>query len=608
MAEETRFGYNGTILRVNLTDRSTKTENLDPLFSRRWIGGAGFVTYFLWKELPANVDALGPENKLIFALGPISGLQLPGASRHCIGAKSPQTGGLAKCEVGGSWAPELKRAGYDALIIEGKADKPVYLFIHDGQAEIKDAAHLWGKETRETQEAIRVELGDNEVEMCQIGPGGENMVRFACIMSGLKDAAGRGGLGAVMGSKRLKAVAVRGHTTPEISNKERFQEIRQQMVARKYPMSEFGTGAEMAGMVASGHLPVRNFRDGLFPAEKITAKAIKDHVRVGMDGCYACPVRCKKVVQFDDPYHVDGAYGGPEFETLAAIGSNCGIDDLKAICKGNERCGAYSLDTIAAGVTIGFAMECFEKGLLTLKDTGGIDLRFGNAEAMLQAIDLIARREGIGDLLAEGTARMAKRIGRGSEAFAMHVKGLEPGMHEPRLRPILGLGFMVGPTGADHMFCVQDPNSPMGIGGLRPLGILQTVPETDWGPRRMAITIAGHARALVTDSVCTCAFTGVNAVDTLAAVTGWDVTAQELFKVGERILTAARLFNLNQGLTDADDVLPERFYQPKTDGPLANKPLNREAMQKARRHYYTLMGWDQHGVPLPDKVEELYIE
>jgi len=361
-------------------------------------------------------------------------------------------------------------------------------------------------------------------------------------------------------------------------------------------------------MVKTGNLPVRNFRDGLFPAEKITGVVIKDTIRIGMEGCYACPIRCKKVVQFDEPYPCDPAYGGPEYETLASLGSNCGIDDIKAICKGNERCGANSLDTISTGATIAFAMECFEKGLLTTRDTGGIDLRFGNADAMLQVITLIARREGIGDTLAEGTARMFKKIGRGSEAFAMQTKGLEAGMHEPRLRLHLGFGWIVGPTGADHMFSLMDMNSDMGIGSLRSLGILQTVPPDDMGPRRVPILKASHCRAVVTDSLCTCMLAGVNAVDVLPAVTGWDMSISEQMVVGERILTTARLFNIKQGLTGADDVLPERYYQPKTDGALSDKPLNREKMEKAKSYYYTLMGWDANGVPLPEKVEELYIE
>jgi aldehyde:ferredoxin oxidoreductase len=433
MAKETHDGYNGLILRVNLSTRSTSFEELDPVFCRRYIGGAGFAIYYLWKELKPGIDALGPDNKLIFALGPVSGLTLPGAARHCVCAKSPLTGGIAKAEAGGFWGAELKRAGYDAIIIEGKADKPVYLWIHDKEAAIRDAGPLWGKETKETESAVRAELGDERVQLASIGPGGEHLVRYACIMHGLFDAAGRGGLGAVMGSKNLKAVAVRGSNLPEIANQEHLKEIRQQSSQQPHAMSQFGTGGNMTAFEANGNLPVHNFRDGLFPDVKlINSGAIKETIRIGMEGCFACPVRCKKVVQVTEPYAVDPAYGGPEYETLASLGSNCGIGDLKAIAKASERCNAYALDTISTGVTIGFAMECFEKGFLSNSDTDGIDLRFGNANAMLKVIDLIANRHGIGNLLAEGSARMAKNIGKGSEQFAMQVKGLECGLHEPR--------------------------------------------------------------------------------------------------------------------------------------------------------------------------------
>jgi len=573
------------------------------------MGGAGFVAYYLWKELKTNIDALGPDNKLVFALGPVSGLQIPGGARHCVGAKSAAGGCIAKSEVGGFWAAQLKRAGYDALIIEGKADKPVYLFIQDGEVSIKDASNLWGKETKETQEVIREELSDDKVEVCQIGPAGENLVKYACIMSGLKDAAGRGGLGAVMGSKNLKAVAVRGVKLPKIADPEKFKGIRQEMVTRKLPLSEYGTGgAEMPLMVQSGNLPVRNFRDGLFPAEKITGVVIKETVRIDMEGCYACPIRCKKVVKFEEPYPCDPVYGGPEYETLAALGSNCGIDDIKAICKGNERCGAYSLDTISTGATIAFTMECFEKGFLTVKDTGGIDMRFGNSDAMLKAIDMIARREGIGDMMAEGTAAMAKKIDQGSMDFAMQAKGIEAGMHEPRLRPQLAFGWIVGPTGADHMFAVMDMNTEVGIEGLKPLGILQTVPPDDFGPRRIAILKASHSRQMFTDALCTCVLARVNANDVIPAVTGWEMTPAEQALVGERILTTQRLFNIKQGFTADDDIIPERYYQGKTDGALVDKPVDREKIDKARLYYYAAMGWDANGVPSSQKIEELYIE
>ena len=372
-------GYNGKILRVNLTNNTIVAEDLDEKVCRQYLGGAGFVAYYLWKELKAGVDALGPDNKLIFALGPASGIVMPGASRNCVGAKSPLTGGIAKAEVGGYWMAELKRAGYDAIIIEGKAAKPVYLWVHDGEAEIKDASHLWGKETNETEAAIRTELGDEKIHVAMIGQAGENLVRYACVMEGCHDAAGRGGTGAVMGSKNLKAIAARGHTLPAVFDAEKVKVVRQQ-VTHPHPISEFGTGGpEMMQGLAFGDLPTMNFREGGFEGAKLINGAVmkESSKRIGMEGCFACPIRCKKVIKLEAPYKIDPVYGGPEYESIAALGSDCGISDLDAILKGNERCNAYSLDSISTGSTIAFAMECYEKGLITKKDTGGLELKWG---------------------------------------------------------------------------------------------------------------------------------------------------------------------------------------------------------------------------------------
>ncbi len=618
MSKELPHGYNGKILRVNLSNKTAKAEAIDALFCRRYIGGAGFITYYLWEELKPGIDPLSPDNKLVFALGPITGLQLPGAARHSVGAKSPLTGGIAKAESGGFWSAELKRAGYDAIIVEGKAEKPAYLWIQDGEASIRDASHLWGKETKETQEAIRAELGDNRVQVALIGPGGENKVRYACIMHGLHDAAARGGVGAVMGSKNLKAIAVRGHKLPKLADNERIKEIRQQVLGQLHGhwLSEFGTGGpDLPPLEAIGNLPVRNFRDGLFPeVEQIHAGVMKDNFGVGMEGCYACPVRCKKMFQFDEPYRVDAAYGGPEYESIAALGSDCGIVNIKAIIRANERCGAYSLDTISTGGTIAFAMECFEKGLLTTKDTDGIELRFGNDEAVLKVIDLIARRQGFGNLLAEGSARMAEKIGKGSADFAMQVKGLECGMHEPRLSAGLGLGFMTNPAGADHcanLLDVMFMAEPV-IKNLHHLGIFETIPSDEISPRKVAAFRLVQLKKIFDDCSAVCMFLEYSLdkqAELIKAATGWETGAIELIRVAERVMTIAKLFNIREGFSAADDALPERFFQPKTDGVLAKKvPFDRADMEKAKSYYYALMGWDAQGVPLPEKVAELGIE
>jgi len=610
-------GYNGKILRVNLSNTCLKVEDLEARFLRKYIGGAGFISYYLWKELKPNTDPLGPDNKLILAAGPITGLTVPGASRNCAGAKSPLTGTIAKSESGGFWAAELKRAGFDAIIVEGKAEKPCYISIIDGQAVIKDASYLWGKETKETQEAIRSELGDDRTQVVLIGPGGENLVLYACIMSGLYDAAGRGGLGAVMGSKNLKAIAVRGHKQPPVANNERFKEIRQSMIKNPepHPFKEgIGTGGEeMMYFEAVGNLPVRNFRDGLFPGvANIHGGTIAKTISVGMEGCFGCPLRCKKKVRLEKPIKVDADYGGPEYESIAALGSDVGVSDLAAMVKGNERCNAYSIDTISAGSTIAFAMECFEKGLITLKDTGGIDLRFGNAEAVLKCLDLIAYRQGFGNFLAEGTARMARKIGQGTQDFAMNVKGLESAMHDPRVTLGYGLIYMLAPNGADH--CANEDfllNNENGVKQLESLGIFETVPPGDPTPRRMAMFRLGQFKPAIDDSLVTCSYVYSFRLqaELLQAVTGWNIGIPELSRIAERILTVARLFNVREGFSAKDDVLPRRFFQHKTDGVLSESDLvTPEQMEKAKQYYYTFMGWDENGIPKPEKVLELYIE
>jgi len=624
MAEGIPGGYAGKFLRVNLTDRTVSVEKMDEKLYRRYLGGNGFIAHFLLKEVKAGIDPLGPENKLVYALGPLTGTSVIASGRNAVGAKSPLTGGIALSQVGEFWGAELKRAGYDALIVEGKADRPVYLWINDQNVNIRDAGHLWGKTVKEAQQAIRSELGDNKVRVSLIGPGGENQVRYACIMNGCYDAAGRGGLGAVMGSKNLKAVAVRGACMPQVCYPERVAEQnkdtqhRIETSWRTLEWMKYGTGGpEIVGFEEVGNLPIRNWRDGVFPGVKnIHAGVMKDTVRIGMEGCYVCSMRCKKRIKFDDPYPVDPAYGGPEYETIASLGSNLGIDDMKAVVKGNELCNAYSLDTISVGGTIAFAMECFENGLLTVEDTGGIELTWGNAGAMLKCIELIARKEGFGRLLAEGTLRLAQQIGKGSERFAMHVKGLEPGQHEPRLMPGFGLGFMVNPHGADHCCNIMDGKyaAEAGINPLKSLGYHDTVPVYDIGPRKVALFRVEHFKQVLYDSLLLCHLTGVildypKIAALTAAVTGWDTSVAELLRIAERILTTARLFNVREGFTAAHDILPLRYFQPKIGGALAGKPtLEPAALEKAKKYYYLLMGWDENGVPLPEKVEELYIE
>ena len=617
-------GVTGKVLHVDSTTRQTRIEEPNDLFYRRYLGGAGFVGYYLLKEMKPGIDPLSPDNLLIFAPGPITGSAVPGASRNCIGAKSPLSGGIAKSEVGGFFGYELKRAGYDCLIVEGKSPSPVYLWLHEGQIEFKDAGHLWGKTVLETQDIIEKDLAQRFVRTATIGQAGENMAAISCIMTDLRNAAGRGGLGAVMGSKNLKCVAVKGRTAPQAADSEKLLGMSRWMntnymnIGNAANMHDMGTGGK-AGMIggnAIGNLPVRNWSDGDFPdVGMITADEVKDKYRVGMEACPACQIRCKKMVELEnEQYKVDRRNGGPEYETLAAFGSFMGINDLAAICRANDLCSLYSLDTISTGGVIAFAMECFEKEILTPADTGGLDLRFGNADAMLQVIDMIAHRQGIGAILADGSRKAAQRIGRGAEEYAMQVKGVEFGMHEPRLKQGLGLIYSVNAIGGDHMSGLHDTafiQEGRGMETVRQLGSMDPLPANDLSPAKVAMMKNAHIWRMFSDSAVFCHFvpwTLNQQVELLRYLTGWDYTAVEALKAGERMATMARLFNLREGLTAEDDHLPKRFFSPTPRGALKNSAINPDSMNQAIHNFYGMMGWDKEtGVPTEEKLAELGI-
>jgi aldehyde:ferredoxin oxidoreductase len=611
-------GYHGKILRVDLSREKTTIVTPDDIFYRRYVGGEGFVAYYLLKELPPNIDPLSPENLLIFAAGPLTGTTISGSSRNSVGAKSPLTGGFGESEVGGFWAAELKKAGYDAIIIKGKAKKPLYLWIKDDQIEFRDASKIWGKETADSLDSIRNELADKQVRVSQIGPGGENLVRYACIMSDLRNAAGRTGMGAIMGSKNLKAIAVKGSKRPKVADKAKILALRKKMTEVYLKdlehFSLLGTGGDrMEAFTWTGNLPVHNFRDGDFPgAEKIDPRNIKNTLGMKMEGCYACPIRCKKVVGFKEPWEVLPKYGGPEYESLGALGSNCGVDDVKAVCKANELCNRYTLDVISTGVTIGFAMECFEEDIITKTETDGIELTFGNGEALVAMVEKIAKREGFGNILAEGVKRAAEEIGNGAEQLAVHVKGQEVPMHSPRLKRALGLGYAVSPTGADHMHNLNDQflTNEGSIEKFAPIGIMETIPLEDLGPKKVRALMYQTNWRVVYNCLVMCMFQPWNhqeIVEMTRAVTGWNISLFELMKLGERVTTMARVFNLQEGLTIKDDTLPARFYHPKTSGDLAAVAVDPVILNIARENYYLMMGWDKNGIPMDEKLEELDI-
>jgi aldehyde:ferredoxin oxidoreductase len=612
-------GYTGKILKVDLTAGTIEVETPPESFYRRYLGANGFVGYYLLKEMPANVDPLGPDNLLVFAAGPVTGVPIAGSGRSAVGGKSPLTGGYGEADVGGFFGAEMRRAGFDAVVVRGKAVSPVYLWLHDGEAEIRPADHLWGMLTADCQEAVRAELGAKNARLAMIGPGGEKLVRFACIINDLKHAAGRTGLGAVMGSKNLKCVAALGRTAIPVADDAGVKALAKSMTdtwkEKAWGMHELGTSGGLTGLSQVGALPTRNFQDGQFAgAEKIGGEAMRDTILVDRGGCYACPIRCKRVVEVhDDEYDVDPVYGGPEYETLGSLGSNCGVDDLRAVAKANELCNAYSLDTIATGMAVSFAMECFENELLSVKDTGGLELRFGNGAAMVEMVRQIGEREGLGDLLAEGSTFAAQKIGQGAEAYAINVKGQPFPMHEGRTRHGQALGYAVSPTGADHIHNIWDEGfarDPVGEGAYS-VGVYEPIPPTVLNAAKVRAYTNTANWAWLKNSLGLCVFvpwSDDQIIEMVRAITGWRVSKWELVKVGERGVTMARLFNLREGLTRADDTLPARMSNYHVSGTVNEKPVIPEVLDEAITLFYGMMGWDpQTGVPTDGKLHELDI-
>jgi aldehyde:ferredoxin oxidoreductase len=591
-----RFGYWNKILHVDLTAGTTSVEEPGDAFYRTYGGGRGFIGHYLLKHVPQRADPLGPNNVLVFAPGVLTGAPVPGAGRHSVGAKSPLSGGFGEAEAGGFWGSELRRAGWDAIVVHGASASPVYLWINEGEVEIRDAGHLWGKVTGDVEEAIHAELGDPRIRVAQIGPAGENLVRFANVANDLNEFAGRSGMGAVMGSKKLKAIAVRGKTPVRIFDQPALLAISKwvsstvDQVHRGF--HEYGTGGAMQGKSLDGGIPTLNYRLGTFEdTDKVDAIAIKEEVRIDMGACFACSVRCKKVVQIEmreedagltrkgvkvavDPkhrYRVDPKYGGPEYESLAALGTNLGVADIVAVCKSNEICNMMGMDTISAGSTIAWAMEAYEKGVLTPEDTDGVKLEFRDGDAVVQMLQMIAKREGIGDLLAEGSQRAAAKVGLGSEDYLTTVKGMEMAMHDPRHMAGMRASYLLAPTGGDHMRQTGDKN------GLR--------------------NQVGMCHFLAYDDDQT--------AQILNAVTGWGVDAAEMVATAHRGLTLARLFNMREGMTRADDRLPMRFSEdlPK------HKGLTDEELEKIVTDYYVEQGWHpETGAPTRETVRALGIE
>jgi aldehyde:ferredoxin oxidoreductase len=576
-----RYGSWGKVLRVDLTKGTTFVEDMDEPTFRRHPGGRALIAHYLLTELPKGADPLGPENILIFAMGVLTGTPLSGASRHAVGAKSPLTGGFGEAEVGGFWGAELKRCGWDAIVVTGASAKPVYLYIKDDQVEIRDAAHLWGLEIMDTEETLKAEVGERLARVCEIGPAGENLVRIAGIVNDFKDIAGRAGLGAVMGSKKLKAIVVKGSRAVPLHDAAKVKEIGRWVAdtlqENHWAFHNFGTGMGLDGYTRVGGMAVRNYAGGPFEgAAEISAEALVEKgYRVKMEACWACSVRCKKVVKMETPYQIDPKYGGIEYESIGALGADCGVGDLALISKVNERCNALGLDTISLGATVAWVMDLRAKGILPDAELDGQPVEFGNGKAVLASPDAVAFRRGLGDTLAEGSVRASRALG-GAELLTA-VRGQELAMHDPRQRTEYGkqvrVSYATSPTGGDHM------NSNL--------------------PSRSAKNTVGMCFFLRYDDP--------KLTDILNAVTGWGLDAAGLTDIGELSLTLARLFNNREGFGAADDKLPEQVMKPHVSGVLSRVRLDADDIAEQVRAYYRSRGWSDEGVPKPETLAKLGI-
>jgi len=608
---EGRSPYAGQILRVNLSTGELWADKPGDSFYRKTIGGRNFILHYLLTEMPAQADPLGPENLLIFAAGLLTGTALPGTGRHAVGGKSPLTGALGSCEAGGWWGAELKRAGYDAVVIQGQAESPVYLWIRDGAVEIRDAAPLWGKLTAEAQEMIRQELDDEKIRVAQIGPAGENLVRFAAVMHDVNRAAGRSGLGAVMGSKNLKAVAVRGSTNVGVANKALLQIVQKWVNANYKSMMGWAIAAGTSGSVqfnyAAGATAINNYRDGVFEGvENLDAAGFFPALLRERDTCNKCPVRCKLVVEHEgENVRIDGRYGGPEYESIGALGPLCKINDPVVVAKANELCAAYGLDTISTGGTLAFAMEATEKGFID-------GPRFGNGDSLLASIHQIARRESLGDQMAEGSARLAARLGQGAEDMLAVARGQELPLHDPRLKHTMAMGYALSATGADHMHNLNDTFATFDGGDiaarLKEMSVPAPLPL--WGISEHKIEGFYYETAFKNffDCAVICHFYPYeyhHMVAALSAAGGWDISADEINAIGLRAINLGRLFLLREGFTSADDSLSTRTFHRLSDGPIAGKGLTPEELRAWLPVYYKRMGWDERGAPTPESLAAL---
>jgi aldehyde:ferredoxin oxidoreductase len=624
------YGYNGKILHVDLTTGELMVEEPEEAFYRKYMGGSAMAMHYILREMPKGADPLGPENVLTLMTGVTTGAAISGQSRINANAKSPISGGIGDSQGGGFFPAELKFAGFDGIVIKGKSSKPVYLAILDGKAELRDSTHLLGKTTGEVDDIIHREV-DPKAEILQHGPAAENGVLFSSLVSMSNRNNGRTGMGLVMASKNLKAVVARGKKKPSIADPKALAALNKTgpKILPDNPdmpgLAAEGTATVVLFQNTIGSLPARNYNEGQFEAcEDISGARMVETILKERDTCFACVVRCKRVVELKDgAYRAEPRYGGPEYETLGTFGSYCGVSDLAAISQANQMCNQYGVDTIAAGATIAFAMECFENSVITTEQTGGLELRFGDADAMLRALEMMLNTEGeFGKTLGQGSERAAKIWGNGAEDYLITVKGAEAPAHMPQAKRSLGLIYAVNPFGADHQSSEHDPYYEEGVADLnlnrlKMIGLGDPQPGYSLTPEKVRFAYLTEVFYSMLDSVELCQFVygpawtlygPAETVEMIRAVTGWDVTVEELMAVGERRLNLFRTFNAREGLDRKADKLPKKFFKRlQGEGPTAGIALTHTEIESAIDEYYRLAGWTDNGIPTLQTMERLDI-
>ena len=597
-------GYMGKILRIDLSSKSFEIQNLKEDLALNYLGGEGLGARILWDDLKPGIDPFDPSNELIITSGPLQGTKCPSVSRLCIVTKSPLTGGFTRTLSGGYMGYEFKKAGFDAIVIKGKSNKPVYLWIKDGSVEFRDAEFLWGMQTNDTQKYIKHYTDPAAKIMC-IGPAGENLVRFACIISDI-GAFGRGGSGAIMGSKKLKAIAIKGNKEVKIADPKAFEKAVKQVYsnfASKKETAEnwrlYGTTGMTDIIESHGNWPTRNWQEGIFPQASDSLYSVpwrKQVVKKDI-ACAICPVFCRKITSTGDYGSFSNIVSeGPEYETIWAFGAQCGNQDARLITLADRKCDEFGLDTISCGSVIGFAMELYQRGIIKKEDVNGLELTWGSPTAIIETIHKIAFREGIGNVLAEGVKKASEIIGKGSEKYAMHVKGLELPAYDPRGQFGMGLNYATANRGGCHNSGYTTYDEVVG-----PLNRFETRNKGELVFKRQNETCARNSIIL-----CTFGEWGVGDFinELLTAATGISFTKEKLDEIGERIFNLERAFNIREGFSRKDDNLPLRLLtEPLKEGPAKGYVVSLEPMLN---EYYKVRGWDvKTGVPTKEKLEEL---